>query len=381
MMQRFLIISLVFLSFAFTQVYAAPEITTSAKQAIVIDYDTGQVLYEKNADERMPTSSMSKVISMMLVFDALKRGEISLNDTYNVSEEAWQKGGSKMFVEVKKDVKIEDLIRGVIVQSGNDAAMVLAEGLAGSEGAFADRLNTYAKSIGMDNSNFVNSNGWPDDEHYSTARDLATMASVLIRDFPNYYTYYSEKEFTYNSIKQQNRNPLLYRNIGADGIKTGHTVIGGYGLIGSGTRDGRRVIMVLNGMESERDRAQESARILDWALSKFKKVVLFGDNRTVVSAPVVLGKKDHVDLVLNKDLFYVVPKGREDNLNITVEYPKPLVAPIAAGQEAGKIKVMLAEQVLYEGPVYAREAVAGKGFFSRTAEKAKIMVTGQTPSS
>ncbi|HOO82296.1 MAG TPA: D-alanyl-D-alanine carboxypeptidase family protein, partial [Alphaproteobacteria bacterium] len=201
----------------------AASIETKAKQAIVVDYETGTVLLSKNMDEQMPTSSMSKVMTMYAVFDSIKNGQISLNDTLPVSEKAWRMGGSKMFVEVDKRVKVEDLIRGVIVQSGNDATVVLAEGLAGSENAFANMINDKATGLGMKNSHFVNASGWPDPEHYSTARDLATLGRAIIHDFPDYYKYYMEKEFTYNNIKQTNRNPLLYRNIGADGIKTGHT--------------------------------------------------------------------------------------------------------------------------------------------------------------
>ena len=263
-----------------TMTHANAAQQTSAKQAIIVDYKTGNVLFEKNADQKMPTSSMSKVMSMYVIFDALKKGNLSLDDEFVVSEKAWKKGGSKMFIEVGKKVKVEDLIRGVIIQSGNDATIALAEGLAGSEEMFANALNRKAKELGMDNSSFMNASGWPDENHYSTARDLAKLAKAMIEEFPEYYEFYSETEFTFNDIKQANRNPLLGAGIGADGLKTGHTDDGGYGLIGTGVNDdGRRVIMVLNGMESKKERREESIRLLQWGLNGFTNVVLFENKK------------------------------------------------------------------------------------------------------
>ncbi|MDB2682730.1 D-alanyl-D-alanine carboxypeptidase [Alphaproteobacteria bacterium] len=380
MISRFLILSLLCLISA-SSAYAVPTIKTSAKQAFIIDYQTGTVLFEKNADDRMATSSMSKVITSMVVFDAIKRGEIALDDTFEVSEKAWKKGGSKMFVEVKKKVKVEDLIRGVTIQSGNDATIVLAEGLSGTEDEFAKRLNKMAASLGMTNSNFMNASGWPDDDHYSTARDLSTLGRALIRDYPEFYPIFSETEFTFNSIKQQNRNPLLYRNIGADGIKTGHTVLGGYGLMGSGVRDGRRVVLVVNGLESERARAQESAKLLDWALGRFKNYRFFDGDQSIAEANVVLGKEDTIPLVLKKPLMFTLPKGYEKELKVELSYNGPFVAPIVEGLEAGRLVISIGEQTLFDGPVFTGANVEQKGFFSRTLDKAKILVGGSIPSS
>ncbi len=245
----FRIISALLLALVFSTPSFAQGIDTAAKQAIVLDYETGTVLFEKNADERMPTSSMSKVMTAYMVFDAVKKGQISMENQFPVTEKAWNTQGSKMFVELGNSIKVEDLLRDVIIQSGNDATIVLAEGISGSEEVFAKNMTAKAHELGMKNSNFTNASGWPDDNHYSTARDLATMGVALIHDFPEYYKIYSEKDFTYHSIKQGNRNPLLYLNNGGDGIKTGHTEAAGYGLIGSGVSalNGRRVVFVVNG--------------------------------------------------------------------------------------------------------------------------------------
>ncbi len=354
----------------------AQHIQTSAKQAIVIDYDTGAVLYEKNADERMPTSSMSKVITAYAVFDALKNSQFSLDDTFQVSEKAWRKGGSKMFVEVNKDVRIDDLLRGVIIQSGNDATIVLAEGLAGSEEAFAERLNQIAGKLGMENSNFTNASGWPDDNHYSSARDLSILGKALIKNFPEYYPYYSEKEFTYNAITQQNRNPLLHQNIGADGIKTGHTDAGGYGLIGSGTSNDRRVILVINGLEDEAARAQESKKLLQWGLQSFKNEALINANQVVDQAPVMLGKSESIGLAPNTDIIGTMPFNAAKNVKITIRHNEPILAPIAQGQELGQIQIEIPGQDAITAPLFATQSVEKLGFFASTLTKAKLLASG-----
>lgn len=231
----------------------AEPMTTIATQAIIVDASTGTILLDKGANDRMPTSSMSKTMTIYMVFDALKEGRLKLDDEFLVSEKAWRMEGSEMFIKVGDKVKIEDLIRGVVVQSGNDAAVALAEGLAGSEEAFAEAMNARAKDLGMTGSHFVNASGWPHPDHYSTPRDLALLAYRIIHDFPEYYHYFSEKEFTYNNIRQQNRDPLLGKLPGADGLKTGHTEVAGYGLIGSAKRGDRRLILVVNGLKSQQD--------------------------------------------------------------------------------------------------------------------------------
>lgn len=356
-------------------VFAAPGTPaqkTSAKQAYIMDFETGLPLFVKNENEKMPTSSMSKAMTLYMVFDALDKGRISLEDKFTISEKAWRKGGSKMFVEVGKKATVEDLIRGVSVQSGNDATIVLAEGLAGDEAMFAQSMTLKAAELGMKNSNFMNASGWPDPDHYSTAKDLTMLGKHIVADFPDYYSYFSETEFTYSNITQKNRNPLLYRNIGADGIKTGHTEDGGYGLIGSGEFEGRRVVMVLNGLESEKDRAQESARLLAWALKAFKNTTLFREGETVEYAPVVMGKKEQVPLVTDHDVTITYPVTVRNDLSVKAVFDGPLAAPVAKGDRVGTLYIDIPRVKAVEVPLYAGEDVAPLGFVAATFAKAKL---------
>lgn len=349
---------------------------TSAKQALVIDYETGQVLLSKNADEHMPTSSMSKVMTIYLVFDALKKDIITMDTTFKVSEKAWQKGGSKMFVPQGKNVKVRDLIRGVVIQSGNDATIVLAEGLSGSEDDFAKAMTEKAHQIGMKDSNFMNASGWPDPNHYSTAQDLATMAKHIIDDFPEYYKVFSEKEFTYSNIKQPNRNPLLYRNIGADGLKTGHTDIGGYGLIGTAVKDGRRVISVLNGLASKEDRANESARLVEWALNGFTNISLARAGQKISQAPVIMGVAKNVSLVSSQDIKLTIPKASKKDFTVDLKYKTPLIAPIKESQEVGTLTVNIPDMKPLTYPLLAGETVEEVGFFKKAWFKMKYFLLG-----
>ncbi|MEM7679853.1 MAG: D-alanyl-D-alanine carboxypeptidase family protein [Pseudomonadota bacterium] len=374
MLKRFLITCLVFLmvSPAFA---TSGLITSSAKQAIVLDFETGAVLYDKNADEKMPTSSMSKVMTMYVVFKALKRGDISLDTKFLVSEKAWRKGGSKMFVEVGKEVKVEDLIRGVIVQSGNDATIVLAEGLAGSEEAFAQMLNAQARELGMINSQFMNASGWPDPDHYSTARDMAILAKALIEEFPEYYKYYSEQEFTFNDIKQRNRNPLLYRNIGADGVKTGHTEDGGYGVIGSGEFQGRRVVLVVNGLDSSQNRAQESAKLLDWGLKSFENRTLFAKGDIIEHAPILLGQEKTFPTTVKKDVVVTVPRLSSDEIKVSTKFPEdPIMAPVTHGDAVGSLIVEIPNLGEQSTELQAAADVDELGMVAKAIEQARLYV-------
>ena len=370
MLKRFFIL-LIFLVSPLNAWAQGFDFSTSAEQVIVVDDKSGQVLFAKNAESRMPTSSMSKVMTMLVVFDALKEGALRLDDEFIVSEKAWRKGGSKMFVEVDKKVRVEDLIRGVIVQSGNDATIVLAEGLAGSEEAFAEKLNEKAADIGMANSNFTNASGWPDENHYSTAQDLAIMARYLVHHYPEYYKYYGETSFSFNNIEQQNRNPLLYRNMGADGIKTGHTEAGGYGLIGTAIRDERRVIMVVNGLDSERARAQESAKILEWGLAQFEAVELFQQPTTLTNIPIAMGKKEHLAAEVSQALIVTIPRGARNRLEFSALYKTPLVAPIKKGDNIGVLQISMGERILGKVSLKAANDVLQANFFSRTLTKMK----------
>ncbi len=368
--------SILFIVFSILPLAAYAQVDTTAKQAIIVDYDTGTVLYEKNADEKMPTSSMSKTMTVYLVFEALKNGKLKMDDMLPVSEYAWKStvkaGVSRMFIHVGDNVKVEDLIRGVIIQSGNDASIVLAEGLGGTEAGFADMMNRKAQEFGMTNSHFTDSSGMPDPNHYSTARDLATLGIRLIRDFPEYYPIYSEKEFTYNNIKQGNRNPLLYRNIGGDGIKTGHTEDAGYGLMGSGTRNGRRVVLVLNGMKSMQERADESAKLLDWGLRGFENVTMFKAGDTVDQAPVVMGEQEQVPLVVDKAVMATVALSMRNDLEAEVAYKAPLMAPVKKGDRVGTLTLSIPRAEPQEYPLLAGADVNRLGFFAAAVEKLKL---------
>ncbi|WP_240790968.1 D-alanyl-D-alanine carboxypeptidase family protein [Roseomonas sp. AR75] len=310
-----------------------------ARQVLMLDFDTGAVLLEKNPDERMPPSSMSKLMTMYVVFDLLKQGRLTMDQQLPVSERAWRMGGSKMFVQIGTQISVENLTRGVIVQSGNDACIVLAEGIAGSEQQFAELMNEYARRIGLRNSTFRNSTGWPDPEHRMTARDLATLARRIIVDFPEYYRIYNERSFRWNDITQENRNPALARVPGADGLKTGHTEEAGYGLTASAQRGERRLILVLNGLPSMRARAEESERLLEWGFREFDNVVMFRAAETVEEVPVYLGERSTVPLVAGRDLILTMPRQWRRSLQARVRYDAPVTAPVAKGQELGKLLV------------------------------------------
>ena len=355
---------------------SAKAYTTAAKQALLLDYETGQVLLSKKSDEKMPTSSMSKVMTSYMVFDALKKGDIKMDTTFLVSEKAWRKGGSKMFVEQGKKIKIKDLLKGVIVQSGNDATIVLAEGLSGSEEAFAKSMTAKALEIGMENSNFVNASGWPDPNHYSTAEDLALMAKRMIDDHPEYFKLFTETEFTYNNIKQQNRNPLLYRNIGADGLKTGHTEAAGYGLIGTAVRDGRRVIMVVNGLENEKQRAAEAVRLINWGLDGFTNIALTKAGDTIFNAAVAIGQSETVPLIIEKDIKLTIPKTAKNNFTVDVKYNAPLIAPVEQGKEVGTMVINIPGMDPFSYPLVAGQSVEKLGFFKLTWTKIKYLLFG-----
>jgi len=355
---------------------ATPTIETQAAQAYLVDMETGAVLLDKNADELMPPSSMSKMMTAYMVFDRLEDGRLSLDDILTVSEKAWRKGGSKMFVEVGNQVRVEDLLRGVIVQSGNDACIVLAEGLAGSEEAFADQMTARARELGMEKSTFRNSTGWPDPNHLVTARELAILAKHIIQDHPQYYHYYSEKEFTWSDIRQGNRNPLLYRNIGADGLKTGHTEDAGYGLTASAEQNGRRLILVVNGLPSVQARADEADRLISWGFREFDNYALFKAGDTVDEAPVWLGDEDTVPLVIADDLKVTLPRNDRNGMQVSVVYDSPIPAPVPAGAEIAKLRVTWPGGVPVEVPLQAGADVEQLGPFGRIAASVKFLLLG-----
>lgn len=338
---------------------------TQARQALVVDFATGATLLEKNADERMPPSSMSKLMTMYVVFEQLKAGRLQMEQTLPVSERAWRMGGSKMFVELNSQVRVEDLVRGVIVQSGNDACIVFAEAISGSEQQFAELMNETGRRIGLINSTFRNATGWPDPEHRTTCRDLATLARRIITDFPEYFRFYSERSFRFNNIEQANRNPLLGRVAGADGLKTGHTEEAGFGLTGTAMRGDRRVILVVNGLPSMRARAEETERLMEWAFREFEAVVLFRAQDTIEEVPVYLGERSRVPMVGGRDLVLTLPRQWRRNLQVRLRYEAPLTAPVARGQQIGEMLVGGQGVPELRIPLLAGADVARLGLVSR----------------
>ena len=325
----FLRTTFLFTLLAWTTTAAAFD--TTAREALLIDFDTGAVLLEKNADVPMPPASMSKLMTVYMVFERLAEGTLMPTDTMPVSKKAWQMGGSKTFVEVDTDVTVADLLRGIIVQSGNDACIVVAEALAGSEEAFALAMTERGREIGLMDSEFTNSTGWPHADHYMTARDLAFLTKLIIKEYPEYFPLFAEKSFTYNDIEQSNRNPLLYKDLGADGMKTGYTEEAGFGLTATAERDGRRLILVLNGQKSARARALEAERVLNWGFRETKNYDLFEAGDEVEQAEVWLGTEPLVPLVIKEDVVVTLNREARKKLTIWVEYDSPVPAPITEG--------------------------------------------------
>jgi D-alanyl-D-alanine carboxypeptidase (penicillin-binding protein 5/6) len=350
-------------------------VDTAARWAFVLDYHSGASLMEKNADAEMPPSSMTKLMTIYLVYERLQQGKMKLDDELLVSERAWKMAGSKMFVQVGTQVKVEDLIRGVIVQSGNDACVVFAEAISGSEEQFAELMNHKAKELGLTNSYFKNSTGWPDPEQHMSCRDIAMLALRIIHDFPEYYHYDSEKTFKYNNIEQGNRNPLVQRGT-ADGLKTGHTEAGGYGLVASGRRGERRVIVVLNGLDSMHQRAEEGERLMDWAFANFEDVTLFAAGDAVERVPVWLGTRPTVALVGGRDLVVTMPRNWRKNASVKVSYDAPIHAPVAKGTTLGKLVVTGQGVPAMDVPLLAGEDVGRLGLPGRAMAVLSHYVTG-----
>jgi serine-type D-Ala-D-Ala carboxypeptidase (penicillin-binding protein 5/6) len=352
-------------------------IDTEARNAIIVEVETGAVLLDKGADEHIPPASMSKMMTAYLVFGMLKSGRAKLSDVLPVSEEAWRLGGSKMFVPLGGEVSVDDLLHGMVVASGNDACLVLAQGLAGSEAGFVDLMNKKAQEIGLKDSHFANVTGLPDPNHWSTARDLATLAVRTIEDFPDYYQLYRQEEFTYNNIKQGNRNTLLYKNIGADGLKTGHTEESGYSLTASIARADRRIVMVLSDLPTMRARTEESLRLTEWAFRQFDDYRLFAPGDTVEAAEVWLGAAPRVPLTVAKNLVLTLPRNARKDLKVTVAYDGPIPAPIKKGETLGKLVVSAPRMPPVETPLVAAANVGRMGPFARVATLAGYLVWGK----
>lgn len=361
---------------------AQQGLDSKAEVAILMDARTGRVMFEKDADRPVPPASMSKLMTMIMVFEALKAGTLSLNDEILISENAWRRGGapsggSTMYAQLHSRVKLVDLIQGVIVQSANDACIAIAEAMAGSEEAFAERMTARARELGAVNATFRNATGLPDPQHRMSARDLAVLARYIILNFPEYYRYYSQPEFTWNNIRQTNRNPLLKDYPGADGMKTGYTREAGYGLVGSAQRDGRRLLLVIGGLKSLKDRKDEAQRLLDWGFRQFRPVEAYRQGERVGSARVWGGTARSVDLVVSADLRVSLSAQEQGAAELKLAYRGPLMAPVAAGEKVGNVRFIVDGLTVADVPVETAASIeAVESMWSKALDSLFIMVFG-----
>ena len=352
------------------------DINTPAKQVIIYDHETDQVLFEKNADQLMKPASMAKVMTSYIVFDRIKDKSLNMSDTFLVSNKAWRMGGSRSFLELNSTVTIKDLLLGLIVQSGNDAAVVLAEGISGDEEAFAREMNRYAKTMGMKDTYFTNSTGWPHPDLQTTSRDLAILSKRIIDDFPDLYKLFKEKIFTYNNIKQSNRNPLLYSMNGADGLKTGHTNESGYGLIGSLIKNDRRVTIVINGLNSKKKRRFESKRLFDIVFRETTLLSLFNNQKSLVKANVWLGNKPIVNLIANKPFKKIISPFELNKTKIRIEWMDPISAPIPKGSVVGKILINIPGKKPIQEDLISSEEITKMSSLLRVKSILKFLLYG-----
>ncbi|MCG6656384.1 D-alanyl-D-alanine carboxypeptidase [Halomonas campisalis] len=352
-----------------TMIPAPPQI--AAKSWFLMDADSGRVLVEHNADERLPPASLTKLMTAYLVERELDRGNISMDDMVRVSENAWRTGGSKMFIEVDTEVSIRDLLYGIIISSGNDASVAVAEHLAGGEAPFADLMNQHATRLGLHNTNFTNATGLPHPEQYSSARDMALLSRYIINDYPEHYAVYAEKYFTYSDIRQPNRNRLLWRDPTVDGLKTGWTTEAGYGLVASAKRDDMRLISVVMGTSSEEARAQETQKLLSYGFRYYETLKLY-DQGSVLSTPRVWGgEKNDLRLGVDEDVHMTVPRARNQELSARLDIRGDIAAPIASGERLGTLEVLLGDEVVGEQPLVALEAIEEGGMFKRLFDEVR----------
>jgi len=330
----------IIIAILFTINSAFALIDTNAETAIIIDADTGYVLYEKNSNKKTFPASMTKIMTSMIVFEKLSNGSLTLDDTFLVSEKAWrEREGSSMFVEVDKEIRVEDLLRGIIVQSGNDACIVVAENISGSEETFSILMNEMANDIGLDNTNFSNSTGMHSVKNYSTVSDIAKMSQYLINNYPEYYHLFSETEFEWSGIKQSNRNPMLYKDMGADGLKTGHLSVSGFGLAASAKNNERRLIVVGNGFSSSQKRSQGTTRLLNWGFREYTNITLFSEMSEVGNLPLSMASEDMVSLTTNTDIIITVSKAKKDAIEIEIVPIENLSVPFKKGDVVAFLKV------------------------------------------
>jgi len=347
--------------------------TLNATSYFLVDFDSGRVLAEKNPDDHVEPASITKLMTAYLVDKAIAAGDLSLDDIVTISEKAWRMKGSKMFVEVGKQVSVDDLLKGLIIQSGNDASVALAEHIAGTESAFAGYMNHQAKLLGMSNTNFVNATGWPDENHYSSARDIATLTRAIIREFPQSYQYYKEREYTFNKIRQFNRNRLLWRDETVDGVKTGHTEAAGFCLVASAQREEMRLISVVLGAESDKARTQSSQSLLNYGFRFFETHRLYRTDEVLQAARIWYGEQEQVSMGVGKDIYITIPRGRYRDLDISMAIDQEISAPVIRGQQLGQVSIKLDEELVLSENIVAMQAVGEGSLFVRAMDRIKLM--------
>lgn len=360
---------------------SAGAIETQARNAILMDYDTGQYLYVKDHEKMVPPASMSKLMTVNMIFEKLKDGSLSLDDTFTVSERAWKlggaaSGGSTMFLKIGEKVRVEDILKGILIQSGNDACIVAAENLAGSEDDFAEMMNKRARELGLDNSSFANSTGLPHPDQKMSVEDLAKLARHIIKEFPEFYHIFSEKYYTHNNITQGNRNPLLYSMPNADGLKTGHTEEAGFCLTASAKKGERRLIEVMTGMNSNKERSEEAERLMEWGFREFNNYNLLNKGQTIAEIPVVFGSEKQVRLVVPETVKRTLKKSQAPKIKMTAVYDKPVKAPVAAGDKLREVRIELDGQEMENLPLVADRNVEKLGFFGRIGQNLKYLLFG-----
>ena len=347
--------------------------TINASSYVVMDFNSGDLLVEQNTEQKLPPASLTKIMTIYVVASELANGKISLEDEVLVSEKAWRTQGSRMFIEVNKKVKLDDLLHGVIIQSGNDASVALAEYISGTEGVFADLMNKHAEQLGMKDTHFVNSTGLPDPDHYTTASDLAKLAQALIRDYPEVYGLRKIKEFTFNKIKQHNRNKLLWRDRSVDGVKTGHTEEAGYCLVASAVKDGMRLISVVMGTDGMNARAKASQAILNYGFRFFETHKLYSAGDLITSVKVWKAEIDNLNLSINRDIYITVPRGQYEKIEPVVEVDKQIIAPVNQGDQKGVLNIMLENKSITTVPLLALESIAEGGIVNRLKDEVYLL--------
>lgn len=380
-MKRYQLFSSVVIGSCLLGAFSSSALETKARNAILMDYETGAYLYTKDADKMVPPASMSKLMTVYVLFSKLKDGSLSLDDTFMVSENAWRKGGaasggSTMFLRIGEKVRVEDLIKGILIQSGNDACIVVAENISGSEEDFVNEMTKYAHKLGLKNSSFANATGLPHPDHRMSVEDLAILSQHIIKEFPEFYPVFSEKSFTHNNIKQGNRNPLLYSMSDADGLKTGHTEEAGFSLTASAKRGNRRLIEVMTGMSSNKERSDEAEKLMSWGFREFNNYEVLTAGQKIAALPVWFGQDNEVDLVVPETVFRTMKKNKAPKIKMTAEYDKPVKAPIKRGDKLGFVKIEIPEQPTIEVPLVAAKDIAPLGFFGRFVENLKYLLGG-----